>query len=228
MIFLLLDAVTDLDGFVGVHGWQQINPLQYIHIFISLLDGSILDNVIERSSIQCEGNRISLSLNRCCSRSIVQESQFTKWFSRLVSLLLISIRCSYFQVGIFSALGETLITIQLPRVHHIQVVTIFSLLDHPITLPNHYHTKSLLEMLLIHRIDNNVAFLILQSLEHEGLHQPLDDAVLGILLLGNHSGHKILIHIYILYNYLFFVEWPISLSAYWYSAHELLTGCLVG
>ena len=48
-------------------------------------------------------------------------------------------------------------------------------------------------MLLIHRIDNNIAFLILQGLEHERLLQPLDDAVLGILHLGNHAGHKFLI-----------------------------------
>lgn len=197
MVSLLPDAVTDLDGFVGVHGRQQIDALQDVHIFISLLDGCILDNVIERSSIQSESNRISLSLNRCCSRSVVKKSQFTKWFSRLISLYIFSkmliLLGRYLQRPWRNSWNNPI----LPSPPHTSCHHLL-----PTWWPNHptwfiNHTKCSLEMLLIHRIDNNIAFLILQRLEHEGLHQPLDDAVLGIPLLGDHAGHKFLIIIYV-------------------------------
>lgn len=64
------------------------------------------------------------------------------------------------------SLLEGFVAIQLPQIDYVEVIAIGALFDDRI---------SFLELLLLHRIDDDSNLAFIESLEHEGLPQPLSN-----------------------------------------------------
>ena len=65
---------------------QDLHPREEGLILLTLAGSSILDNVVERVSVQPPHNRLLFRSDRCSPRCVVEECQLTKAISRVVFL----------------------------------------------------------------------------------------------------------------------------------------------
>lgn len=140
-------------------------------IVASLLGSSFLHDVVECSSVKPIDASSSLSFDGSSSRGIVHKSQFSKVFSRFVSL-----KISFSSIDDFGA-------VILALTNNEEGISLLSLSD---------DCLSSLNFFLLHGLDNNHFLISVQGLEENGLvNEVLDESLsLSVFLddLGNELG----------------------------------------
>uniref|UniRef100_A0A7S3HZM5 Uncharacterized protein n=1 Tax=Favella ehrenbergii TaxID=182087 RepID=A0A7S3HZM5_9SPIT len=174
---VLLDGVSDLASLVVVHGLQNGDGLQEVFVLVALVLSGILHDVVEGVSVELPERNGGLGHNRRCSRRVVEQGQLSEGVAWLVSLQ----ECCFLVLGLHAPRA-----IQLALLHDVEDRASLILRD---------DGGSRLELLLLHRIDDDVKLGLVQGLEHERHLQAHLYFVFHLLRLRHHVGLILLLFV---------------------------------